>query len=162
MRFVDPAGLAAATDADLVVVDLARPGHLEALAARPPGVDVVGFGPHVDEELLADAPRPPGATASCPARGSSSNGPRCRWLRSASGASASDERRMAKPDLQEEQVAMSPNGPRGGVVGQGIDVRGELAVAKVGQGHLLEHAPEAGPQRHPHALEGLEALGVVE
>ena len=55
VRFVDPAGLAAASDADLVVVDLARPGHLEALAARPPGVPVVGFGPHVDEELLAHA-----------------------------------------------------------------------------------------------------------
>ena len=55
VRFVDPAGLAAATDADLVVVDLARPGHLDALAARPPGVEVVGFGPHVDEELLARA-----------------------------------------------------------------------------------------------------------
>ena len=55
VRFVDPAGLAAATDADLVVVDLARPGHLDALGACPPGVDVVGFGPHVDEELLARA-----------------------------------------------------------------------------------------------------------
>ena len=55
VRFVAPAELAAATDADLVVVDLARPGHLEALADRPPGVEVVGFGPHVDDDLLTRA-----------------------------------------------------------------------------------------------------------
>jgi hypothetical protein len=36
-------------------VVVARPGHLEALAARPPGVEVVGFGPHVDADLLARA-----------------------------------------------------------------------------------------------------------
>jgi hypothetical protein len=55
VRFVGASGLSAAADADLVVVDLAGPGHLAALAGRPPGVPVVGFGPHVDEELLAQA-----------------------------------------------------------------------------------------------------------
>jgi hypothetical protein len=54
VRFVDAAGLAT-VDVDLVVVDLARPGHIEALAMRPIGVEVVGFGPHVDAELLARA-----------------------------------------------------------------------------------------------------------
>jgi len=44
---------------DLVVVDLARPGVLEALAAAPPTVAVVGFGPHVDDALL-DAARAAG------------------------------------------------------------------------------------------------------
>ena len=52
--------------------------------------------------------------------------------------------------------------PGRGVVGQRIDVGGELAVAEVRQGDLLEDAPEAGSQGDPHALEGLEALGVVE
>jgi hypothetical protein len=55
VRFVDASGLAAATGADLVVVDLSRPDHLAALAQRPPGVEVVGFGPHVDRALLAEA-----------------------------------------------------------------------------------------------------------
>jgi hypothetical protein len=58
VRFVDADGLAAALAdlvVDLVVVDLARPGHLDALARRPSGVDVVGFGPHVDADLLASA-----------------------------------------------------------------------------------------------------------
>lgn len=42
--------------ADVVVVDLSRPGALDAavdLAAA--GVDVVGFAPHVDDELRAGA-----------------------------------------------------------------------------------------------------------
>jgi hypothetical protein len=51
----DPAALAAAAPgAALVVVDLARPGVLDAVAD---GIDapVVGFGSHVEAELLAAA-----------------------------------------------------------------------------------------------------------
>jgi hypothetical protein len=55
VRFIGPAELTDVVDADLVVVDLAKPGHLEALTRRPAGIEVVGFGPHVDEELLARA-----------------------------------------------------------------------------------------------------------
>ena len=36
---------------DLVVVDLSRPGVLESL----PDARVIGFAPHVDDELLASA-----------------------------------------------------------------------------------------------------------
>ncbi|MGH9157538.1 MAG: hypothetical protein ACRD1K_17280 [Acidimicrobiales bacterium] len=53
-----PAALAeAATGAEVVVVDLARPGVLEALAglADLGGVRTIGFGSHVDHELLASA-----------------------------------------------------------------------------------------------------------
>lgn len=43
---------------DLVVVDLSRPGALEAAGAvADRGVAVVGFAPHVDDALLADARR---------------------------------------------------------------------------------------------------------
>lgn len=50
-----PADLAAAAaGAELVVVDLSRPGVLEALADVA-GVRTVGFGSHVDRELLAAA-----------------------------------------------------------------------------------------------------------
>jgi glutamate dehydrogenase/leucine dehydrogenase len=38
---------------DLVVVDLARPGALDAAVALD--VPVIGFAPHVDDELLAQA-----------------------------------------------------------------------------------------------------------
>lgn len=57
-RFVRPvewvAGLEqlATVDAELVIVDLSRPGVLEAL---PGGIPVVGFAPHVDDDLLAKA-----------------------------------------------------------------------------------------------------------
>lgn len=50
-----PADLAAlANDADVVVVDLARPGVLDALGGLS-GVRTVGFASHVDTELLAAA-----------------------------------------------------------------------------------------------------------
>lgn len=57
VAFVDsPSGLAAAAvDAALVVVDLARPGVLEALASGEIGAPIVGFGSHVDADLLAAA-----------------------------------------------------------------------------------------------------------
>jgi hypothetical protein len=55
VRFVTAGEIASAAGADLIVVDLARPGHIDALAHRPSGVDVVGFGPHVDADLLARA-----------------------------------------------------------------------------------------------------------
>jgi len=48
-----PAELAA-VGADLVVVDLSRPGVLEALATVGE-VRTIGFGSHVDRELLASA-----------------------------------------------------------------------------------------------------------
>lgn len=38
-------------EARLVLVDLSRPGVLEAIAAIE--APVIGFGPHVDDELLA-------------------------------------------------------------------------------------------------------------
>jgi DNA-binding NarL/FixJ family response regulator len=56
----DPARLAeraAADDADVVVVDLTRPGVLEAVAAV--GVPVVGFANHTERELM-DAARAAG------------------------------------------------------------------------------------------------------
>lgn len=50
-----PADLAgAAAGADLVVVDLSRPGVLEALAGVA-GVRTLGFGSHVDRDLLSAA-----------------------------------------------------------------------------------------------------------
>lgn len=66
VRFVAPGQLATAdlTSVDLVVVDLARPGALGlAAVARAaergesgePPLRVVGFGPHVDGSLLAEA-----------------------------------------------------------------------------------------------------------
>lgn len=48
----DPAGLAT-TDADVVVVDLSRPGVLDAVAGL--GVPVVGFAGHAEHDLLARA-----------------------------------------------------------------------------------------------------------
>ena len=45
---------AAAVGADLVVIDLSRPGALEALQALG-GVRTIGFGSHVDADLLAAA-----------------------------------------------------------------------------------------------------------
>lgn len=44
----------AAAGADLVIVDLSRPGVLEALAELG-DVRTIGFGSHVDRELLAAA-----------------------------------------------------------------------------------------------------------
>jgi len=58
VRFVPtPGGLtAAAADADLVVVDLARPAVLEVLAAVvATGTPVIAFGSHVDGDTLAIA-----------------------------------------------------------------------------------------------------------
>ena len=46
-----PADLAG-VEADVVVVDLSRPGVLDSL---PAGVRTIGFGSHVDRELLAAA-----------------------------------------------------------------------------------------------------------
>ena len=48
------AAVAADVSADVVVVDLSRPGVLEALGGLE-GVRTVGFGSHVDHELLAAA-----------------------------------------------------------------------------------------------------------
>lgn len=50
-----------ATDGDLVLVDLRRVGDAVALAVAT-GARVIGFGPHVDEELLVRA-----AAAGCEA-----------------------------------------------------------------------------------------------
>lgn len=47
-----PVGLVGRT-ADLFVVDLSRPGALEVLAQLPGRV--IGFGPHVDRDLLRAA-----------------------------------------------------------------------------------------------------------
>ena len=57
-QFVGDAGalVPAAAGADLVVVDLSRPGAVEALAALvASGVRVVGFGSHVDRATLSAA-----------------------------------------------------------------------------------------------------------
>jgi hypothetical protein len=53
----DATGLVAATSAgDLVVVDLSRPGVLAVLSeVSRIGARVIGFGSHVDRELLAAA-----------------------------------------------------------------------------------------------------------
>ena len=45
---------ALATDGDLVLVDLRRVGDAVSLAVAT-GARVIGFGPHVDDELLARA-----------------------------------------------------------------------------------------------------------
>ena len=42
----------AGVEADIVVIDLSRPGVLDAL---PRGVRTIGFGSHVDRDLLAAA-----------------------------------------------------------------------------------------------------------
>jgi hypothetical protein len=59
VRFVAiPADLAAAVaDADLVLVDLARPGAIEAVGDMTvlPTRRVVGFAPHVDHQRLDEA-----------------------------------------------------------------------------------------------------------
>jgi len=52
--FVPAPAALAATGAELVVVDLARPGVLEALATVG-DARTIGFGSHVDQELLAAA-----------------------------------------------------------------------------------------------------------
>ncbi|HWG73123.1 MAG TPA: hypothetical protein VG184_03600 [Acidimicrobiales bacterium] len=53
----DPAALApAAEGADVVVIDLGRPGVLDALADLA-GAPTVGFASHVDAELLRSAKR---------------------------------------------------------------------------------------------------------
>ncbi len=55
-----PGDLADAVDgADLVIVDLSRPGVLEILRGLPPerSARLVGFGSHVDRELLEEAQR---------------------------------------------------------------------------------------------------------
>jgi len=54
VTFVSSPAELAATPADLVVVDLSRPGVLEALNQEI-GVRTIGFGSHVDHELLAAA-----------------------------------------------------------------------------------------------------------
>lgn len=58
VRFVgrpDALGAAAAT-ADLVVVDLSRPGVIDALPdVAALGVRVIGFGSHVERDLLDEA-----------------------------------------------------------------------------------------------------------
>jgi hypothetical protein len=60
-----PAGLAAAGPEDVVVVDLSRPGVLEAMVALDPGARTIGFGSHVDTELL-DAARAAGCSEVMP------------------------------------------------------------------------------------------------
>ena len=62
-----PAALAeAAVGADVVVVDLGRPGVLDVLPAlAATGVRVVGFGSHVDRDTL-DAARTAGCTEVLP------------------------------------------------------------------------------------------------
>jgi hypothetical protein len=58
VRFVATPGdlVAAAASADLVVVDLGRPGVMDALAdVAALGVRVIGFGSHVDRDVLDEA-----------------------------------------------------------------------------------------------------------
>ena len=57
VRFVGAAAIAgAAVDADVVVVDLAARGGVDAArTARTAGARTIGFGPHVDDELLTEA-----------------------------------------------------------------------------------------------------------
>src|SRR5687768_10792699 len=58
VRFVARPGalVEAAAAADLVVVDLSRPGVIDALAdVAALGVRVIGFGSHVDREVLDEA-----------------------------------------------------------------------------------------------------------
>ncbi len=54
-----PDELSAAQAGDLVVVDLARTGVLDVVSALADGVRTIGFGSHVDRELL-DAARAAG------------------------------------------------------------------------------------------------------
>ena len=57
-RAADLAEAARSIGAAVVVVDLARPGAIDAvaqLATLDPAPDVVAFGSHVDREVLADA-----------------------------------------------------------------------------------------------------------
>ncbi len=53
VTFVSTPGELAGTTAELVVVDLSRAGVLEAVGQV--GVRTIGFGSHVDHELLAAA-----------------------------------------------------------------------------------------------------------
>jgi hypothetical protein len=57
VSFVSAAGALsdAAADAEVVVIDLSRFGALERLSALPEGVRSIGFGSHVDTELLRHA-----------------------------------------------------------------------------------------------------------
>lgn len=56
VRFVADPGALGAEAADLALVDLGRPGALEAAAGlAAAGVRVVGFAAHVDADLLARA-----------------------------------------------------------------------------------------------------------
>lgn len=54
VTFARTAGDLATTDADLLVVDLSRPGVLDVLPALA-SKRVLGFGSHVDTDLLAAA-----------------------------------------------------------------------------------------------------------
>ncbi|HUS61709.1 MAG TPA: hypothetical protein VMY34_05900 [Acidimicrobiales bacterium] len=54
ITFVSAPGDLAGTEADLYLVDLSRPGALEAIAALAER-RVVGFGSHVDAEVLRAA-----------------------------------------------------------------------------------------------------------
>lgn len=54
VTFVATPAELAAVGADVVVVDLSRPGVLEALSGLR-GVRTIGFGSHVDRELLEAA-----------------------------------------------------------------------------------------------------------
>lgn len=49
------AAAASGDDVAVVVVDLGRPGVIEALRGLPDGVRTIGFGSHVDRDLLAAA-----------------------------------------------------------------------------------------------------------
>jgi hypothetical protein len=64
--FVASAAALADVEADVAVLDLGRPGSVEAIPAIVArGVRVVGFGSHVDATLL-DAARAAGCTAVYP------------------------------------------------------------------------------------------------
>ncbi len=54
ITFVSTPGELKGVDADVVVVDLSRPGVLDALGDLA-GVRTIGFGSHVDRRLLDDA-----------------------------------------------------------------------------------------------------------
>jgi hypothetical protein len=57
---------AACSDADVVIIDLARSGGaVGAVRAGVPGARIVGFGPHVDD-ATADAARAAGADVVLP------------------------------------------------------------------------------------------------